>query len=732
MRFAWTFVLLALCIDPVVAQVSASTAERPVGQANALSTAPTIDGNVNGDAAWQGARAIDRFWQIQPSSGSPASQRTEVFVGFTDRALYIGMIAYDDEPLAIISTDSRRDSSLDDTDSFRVLIDGLLDRQNGYVFGTNPAGLEYDGQVAREGTSQVISGGEGGVNLNWDASWTVRSATSDIGWSTEMEIPFSALRFGAGDVQTWGFNFERRIRRNNEIAFWAPLSQERGLTQVSEAGSIEGIHVPPQRNLQLTPYVLTKTREGGALPESESDDEWGFDIKYSITPSLTLDATYNTDFAQVEVDEQQVNLDRFSLFFPEKRQFFLENSGQFTVGNSQEAELFFSRRIGIASGYAVPIEGGARLSGKIGQRTNIGVLRMSSEAVDGLASANDYSVARINQELPNRSSIGGLFVDRQGDGSLLGNGAADENRTYGLDGRWGIRDNGMLQGWVGETKTPGRTGRDDAFSISGDYNDADWTFGAGYTEVGADFNPEVGFLSRRDYRKVEGRIFRRVRPADGPFFEIRPHIIYRGFWDFDDFQETGFLHMDTHWEFHSSREFHTGVNLTLEGLKQPFDIVPGVTIQPGTYEHEELQLVYLGDLSAPFNFQIRSTVGGRWGGDRVNLEPTFRYRVGDKLTSEFSYAYNDFDLPVPNGQFTADLWRLRVSYSFTPRMLLQLLTQYNEQADEVSSNLRFSWLQSANAGLYFVYNEIDEQGVGALPRGREFVIKYSRIFDLLR
>jgi hypothetical protein len=357
---------------------------------------------------------------------------------------------------------------------------------------------------------------------------------------------------------------------------------------------------------------------------------------------------------------------------------------------------------------------------------------MASEAVDGLTPANEYSVARVNQELPNRSSIGGLFVDRQGDGSLLGNGPDDENQTYGLDGRWGIRDNGTLQAWIGETSTPGRTGRDDAFSVSGEYSDADWTFGGGYTEVGEDFNPEVGFLARRDFKKIESRVFRRVRPADGPFFEIRPHIIYRGYWDFEGFQETGFLHMDTHWELRSSREFHTGVNLTHEGLKQPFDIVPGVTIQPGTYEHEEMQLVYLGDLSQPFNFQIRSTIGGRWGGDRVTLEPTFSYRVGDKLTSEFAYNYNDFDLPVPNGQFTADLWRLRVSYSFTPRMMLQLLTQYNEQEDELSSNLRFSWLQSANAGLYFVYNEIDERGVGALPRGREFVIKYSRIFDLLR
>ena len=191
MRFWLLFVPLAVVIHPSFAQVPASTVERPVGQATALAVAPTVDGDVAGDAAWEGARPIDRFWQIQPSSGQPASQRTEVFVGFTDRALYIGMIAHDSEPLEIISTDSRRDASLEETDSFRVLIDGLLDRQNGYVFGTNPASLEYDGQVSREGQNQNFSGGEGGVNLNWDAPWTVRSAVSDIGWSTEMEIPFT-------------------------------------------------------------------------------------------------------------------------------------------------------------------------------------------------------------------------------------------------------------------------------------------------------------------------------------------------------------------------------------------------------------------------------------------------------------------------------------------------------------------------------------------------------------
>ena len=716
---------------PGIAQEPGAPSARPVGRAVELTIAPVVDGNVIGDPAWTGAVPIDEFWQIQPQAGQPASQRTEVYVGYTDEALHLGFIAYDDEPLEIISTDSRRDSSLDDTDSVRVLIDGLHDRQNGYVFGTNPAGIEFDGQVAREGQGQFAGGG--GFNQDWDTSWTVATSVSDAGWSAEMEIPFTSLRFGTDPVQTWGFNFERRIRRNNEVAFWAPLSQDRNLYRVSEAGSIEGIRVPRQRNLQVTPYVLGRTRRGGEFTGRESEDEVGIDFKYSITPSLTLDATFNTDFAQVEVDEQQVNLDRFSLFFPEKRTFFLENAGQFTVGNPRGVELFFSRRIGIAAGRPVPIDGGLRLSGKIGESTNVGLLRMSSEAVEGLASGNDYTVARVNQELPNRSSIGVLIVDRDGDGSLLGNRADDQNQTYAVDGRWGIGDNGLIQAWVANTATPGLTGRDDAFAISGDYNDADWSLGAGYTEVGRDFNPEVGFLARRDYRNIEGRVFRRLRPVGmGRLFEIVPHAIYRAYWDFDGFQETGYLHMDTHWKFQSSREIHTGINLVTDGLREPFDIVPGVTVQPGTYRHDELQLVYLGNRSDALNFQVRSFFGGRFGGDRVTVEPAARFRVGDRFSTEFAYNYNEFDLPVPGGKFTADLWRFRMSYSFSPRMLVEMLMQYNETQDQLSTNLRFSWLQTANAGLYLVYNEVDERGFGALPRGREFVLKYSRIFETMR
>ncbi len=731
--FACNLLALAIAGD-VLAQTIDSSAPRPVAQAIALTTTPVTDGNVVDDPAWRGAEPITGFWQVQPNAGQAASQRTAVYIGFTDTALHIGVIAYDDEPLEIISTDSRRDSSLDDTDSIKIMIDGLLDRQNGYIFGTNPAGIEYDGQINREGVGQFVRGGEGGFNLNWDAPWTVRSEVSDIGWSAEMQIPFTSLRFGTGDVQEWGLNIERRIRRNNEVVFWAPMSQDRNLFRVSEAGSIQGIRVPRQRNLQFTPYVLGRAQRGGSLIGTETDQEIGFDLKYSITPSLTLDATYNTDFAQVEVDEQQVNLDRFSLFFPEKRPFFLENAGQFTVGNPREAELFFSRRIGIGTdGALAPIDGGLRLSGKIGGTTNVGLLFMSSDAVTNVASQNNYAVARVNQELANRSSVGFLIVNRDGDGSLLGNGSDDQNQTYAIDGRWGIGDNLLLSAWTAKTETPGRTGRDDAFAVSGDYNDALWSAGFGYTQLGADFNPEVGFLTRSDYRKVTGRILRRVRPEDlWNLFEIRPHIFYQGFWGFDGFQESEFIHVDSHWEFQTSTEIHTGFNITKEGVRTPFDIVPGVTIQPGTYDHAEIQLVLLGNQSKPLNFSIRSVVGGRFGGDRVSLSPTINYRIGDKFSSSLAFNYNDFDLPVPNGDFTANLLRLRLSYSFTPKMLLQLLSQYNEVSDKISTNLRFSWLQSANTGLYLVYNEVDDRGLGAPPRGREFIVKFSHIFDVLK
>jgi hypothetical protein len=252
-----------------------------------------------------------------------------------------------------------------------------------------------------------------------------------------------------------------------------------------------------------------------------------------------------------------------------------------------------------------------------------------------------------------------------------------------------------------------------------------------YTEVGEDFNPEVGFLSRTEYRKGTAFLMRRIRPDDLlGLLEIRPHASYTGFWKFDGFQESGFLHLDVHWEFKTSAEIHTGYNFTKAGVIAPFEIVPGVVVPAGTYDHGEGQLVLYSNKSKPLSFELRTVAGGQFGGDRFSISPTIKYRIGETFRSELSVNYNDYDLPVPNGDFTANLMRLRLSYSFTPKIQLQSLVQYNDQTEKLGTNVRFSWLRNANSGLFLVYNELDEQAVGGLPTGRQFILKYSHIFDV--
>jgi len=698
----------------------------PVAQAAALTTLPRLDGLIRDDPAWQGVQPASGFWQTRPDEGTPATQETVVYIGYTDTSLYIGVICYDDFPEGIIVTEGRRDSSLNDADSFQVLIDGLNDKQNGFVFGTSPTGIEYDAQVT----------GEGNFNLNWDTTWQVRSAVSADGWSAEMEIPFKALRYGNKKLQTWGINFQRNIRRNNEVAYWSPLPRQFNLQRVSMAGTLQGVRIPVQRNLKLTPYALAKAERGGRLADgTHTKGEVGFDVKYSLTPSLTLDATYNTDFAQVEADELQVNLDRFSLFFPEKRPFFLENAGNFSVGSPREVEMFFSRRIGVGpAGQALPVDGGVRVSGKLGETTNIGFLRMRTDEQPGVAPQNDFTVARFNQQLPNRSAVGFFVAERNGDGSYRLDNEHDLNRTYAVDGRWGIGTGTLLSGYLAKTESPGVQGRDHAGALRVNYDSANWQSAASYTEVGNEFRPEVGFLSRRDFRKGEVRFLRRYRPDNfWGLHELRPHISYRGYWDFEGFHESGHLHMDNHWEFQSGLEFHTGMNVTHEGVQAPFDIVSGVTVPVGNYNHKEAELVFFTDRSAPLSFSINSTIGGLFGGKRVSAEPSVEYRLGDSLSTELSWDYNDIRLPVPNGDFKINLGKLRLTYSFSPKVALQALLQYNQRDDLFATNLRFSWIQSANAGLFLVYNEVDDESVNGPGRPRrEIILKYSRIFDLLK
>ena len=735
---------------------SQSTAGAPGGTptvtAMAVQEPPLIDGEVLADTAWENVSVATGFQQSTPDDGQPATQRTEIRVVFTSDTLFIGVVCYDSDPSLIVVTDSRRDSSMNDTDSIQIVFDTFRDRQNGFVFGTTPAGQEYDGQGINGGGSRRLfgsggrggfsRGGGGGFNLNWDGAWQVRTLVSDIGWSAEFAIPFRTLRFPARSQQEWGINFQRNLPRRNETAYWASLPRQYNLYRVSMAGQLDGLVTPSgnARNLQLTPYVVGAMSKRDRLPDRRAvvTGDMGADLKYSVTPGLTLDATYNTDFAQVEVDDQQINLDRFNLFFPEKRPFFLENAGAFTVANEGAArqpdlgqtELFFSRRIGIsATGQQIPILAGSRLSGKVTDTTTVGFLNMQTEDIDGVAPANNFTVARARRELPNRSSVGGLFVNRIATGRQARSN--DYNRTYAVDGRWGVGDNAMVQGFVGRTETPGRRGRDHALNVSANYSSESWRLLTGYQENGEDFNPEVGFVRRTGgFRKYDLGINNTSRPNGFlKFQELTPHMSFTRFWNFDGVMETSFLHLHFMGEFEDSSSTGAWYDVKSERVFRTFSI-SGIPVAPGRYDFSETNYSFRYNRSAPISFGVSTTAGGLFGGDIVTVRPSVRLRYQETLNLSLSYSRNDIDLPA--GSTITNLTSARIGYNLSPRVFLQGLIQHNDSAGLWSSNLRFGWLRDANTGLFLVYNDIegisDYVPVGA---GRSLILKFSYLLDVL-
>jgi len=724
----------SILIAQTTPQTNKST-ERLSFTAGMLAIEPVIDGNVQDDTVWRLIQPIDKLIQIKPKFGAAASEKTEIRVAYTKNMFYVAVVCYDSKPETIVVSDSRRDADLSDDDSFLFIVDTYNDQQNGFLFGTNANGMEYDAQIDNEGqgnfnANRQQGGVIGGTNINWDASWTVKTEIGDYGWSAEFAIPLRSLRFATGKNQTWGINFQRNISKTSETAYWAPLPIGFDMKRLSLAGKVDGLLLKKPGNLKVTPYALLQSvRDKSVEPsETNTDVEVGIDVKYSITPGLTLDLTYNTDFAQVEVDEQQVNLDRFNLFFPEKRPFFLENAGQFTVGSPGEVDLFFSRRIGIGEdGDLVPIIGGARLSGKIGQ-TNVGLLSMFTDDIEEFGiEKNNFTVARVNHDFSkSRSSLGGVFVSRAG----LGDATDDYNRVFALDGKWGLGKKAQITGFFAKSTTPGIDSKDHAFKLLGNYNWAGWDLRLGYTEVAEGFNPEVGFLQRTAFRKPEFLIFKAWRPKNmGKLLELRPHVSYRSYWNFDDDIVTSFLHIDNHWEWKSGFEIHTGINFTEEGVYEDFDI-SGVVIPVGNYKHSELQLVMSTNANKAVSLSTRTVIGGYFGGDRIANSGTLKIRLGDKFNSSFTLNHND--LRLPNGDLTAIVSGARLSYSFTPRMFVQSLVQHNNVSNITSVNARFGWLRNANTGLFVVFNIIKDDDIIDVLNNQSVTIKYTHRFDLLK
>jgi len=582
-----------------------------------------------------------------------------------------------------------------------------------------------------------------GFNANWDADWTVRASTTERGWEAEFAIPLRTLRYNPGPDRTWGLNVMRNIRRKNEQVFLSPVPRGYSLYRVSASGKLNGLSLPTRRDLRFIPYVSGSVDDDKTLTTNRVDrtGRLGMDVKWGVRADLTLDATVNTDFAQVEADEEQVNLTRFALFFPEKRPFFLENAQLFQVGQPQGVDLFFSRRIGLdPSGQPIDILGGARLSGKLGGGYNIGLLNLQTdEAFDHrtgapLAPGNNFTAVRLQREI-GRSNFGGIVVNRQGTGSLAS--ADDFNRAYGLDAGWQTSTNGRLFAFLARTDSPASKGGSDyAGRLYYNYAGPVWSTAAGYSQVGDRFNPEVGFLQRRAYRRVESRYGFSYQPKRWPSIRrLVSTLNYNVYLDLQNRLESTY----GHWHVFEIQPQRGGrltytMDIGQDRPLRPFTVYQDVSgrrviIPPGEYVSVTGGVEYISDPSAPVNVALQTKNGRFYDGDHFGWELALGVRLGARLIS--SAGWNRDDIKLPFGSFKNDLVPINVGYSFTSLASVQGLIQYNRQTANISSNIRLALLNRSGTGLFAVYNDRRDTSdfTADTLLGRSFIVKYTRLVD---
>jgi hypothetical protein len=556
-----------------------------------------------------------------------------------------------------------------------------------------------------------------------------------------MRIPFSTLRHASGEEQTWGLNVTRYIGRKNEQVVWSPVPRQYNFYRLTEAGRLAGVQPPARRVTTVTPYVLgAASRVPPVDPNVTYPLEAGADAKIGLTQSLALDLTVNTDFAQVEADDQQVDLTRFSLFFPEKRPFFLENADLFSVGldflpgrTSGRTALFHSRRIGVASGEQVPINWGSRLSGRAAG-IDIGALHMRTDGLTGFQDPTEWSVARVARELPNRSRVGAIFTSR-----TSSENPDDYGRTYGVDARLGIGERWTFTAVAGLTEQPGSSDSRELYSIVGEYLTPSWYFRTYHDRVGWNFDPQMGFMPYNGFRESSVRLERIERPRTPWLREIRTHIRRTWSYDLTGFKELEFRHLHSNISFEDGSQLSPAIQWVEEGLREPFAIRgTDIVVPEGSYTGWNSYGNFRTNPAAPVSFNGRWDLGTYLSGNRWGGSLGVAVRSGAVLTGSLTVSHNRIRLP--EGDYNTTLTRLGLRYAFSPDIFLQSLIQYSDQTRIWSGNIRFGWLDTAGTGLFIVYNERQEMDVtgvsGLLPRDalfpseRTLAIKFTRQIDL--
>ena len=704
----------------------------------------TVDGRLD-EEVYRREQPFGGLIQVVPRYGQQMTERSDVWVTYDDKYIYLSCRCWDSAPPdQWIANELRRDTGgLRNNDHIGVMFDTFYDRRSGFAFYTNPLGARADYSVVDEG----------GSNTDWNPVWISKTGRFDGGWTVEMAIPLKSIRYRPGPNQTWGIQLRRSVRRKNEWAYLTPVPQilagPQALNRISSAGTLVGLDLPSAgRNIELKPYAvsrLTTDRLRTPAINDELGGDVGGDAKYQITPNLTLDATANTDFAQVEIDEQQVNLTRFSLFFPEKRDFFLEGRGVFDfargglgVTNTDQTDtpyLFYSRRIGLNRGRVIPIDAGGRMTGKVGPWA-IGLMNIQagSETVSQ-TDATNFTVVRVKRDVLKRSAVGVMGTNR----SLAANDTGS-NRAYGVDGTFGLTQDITLGSYWARTSGAGLNGNDQSWQARFDYSADRYGAKLEALEVGKNFRPDVGFLRRTDFRRSYGELRFSPRPK-------RISAVRKFTWTTaGEYVENGARDIDSRalraafvTEFQSSDQLSIDAARTYDFLQTAFTPASSpAPIPVGGYTFSDAGASYTfgaqrrasGTLGVRagqyYDGTIRTiSIGGN------NLTPS-RVSFNRHLSVEPTFSISRVERP--SASFTTRLARARVDYGFTPLMFASSLLQYSSADRAVSSNLRFRWEYAPGSELFLVYTDErsteDPLAPPAAVRGlrnRAIVVKVNRL-----
>ncbi len=676
-----------------------------------------LDGVLD-EPAWAEAEPATDFIQREPFQGEPATEKTEVRILYDDKAIYFGISAFESEPDKVIINSLREDFTIRENDGVSVYLDTFNDDRNAFGFYINPAGAKRDVQSVDQGRNE---------NPAWEAVWDVKTKITEEGWFAEIRIPFKSLRFSESRVQTWGINFQRRIRRRSEQSFWAPIPRSFASFNVSFAGTLRGVEdVHPGQNFKVKPFLTSQFRKFSG-DDFDTLVDLGLDLKYSLTSGLTLDATLNTDFSQVEVDEQQINLTRFSLFFPEKRDFFLENSGIFLFAQTDRSGPstrdfipFFSRRIGLSSGgQPVPVLAGARFTGRVGEYS-LGLFNMQTRESDP-EPAHNFTVLRLKRNILAQSELGTLFINRQSDQS------GDYNRTFGVDASFRFWQNLRITSFLATTRTPGFETGDMAGRTWVEWKTNLWEARTDYLDIGENFNAEVGFVPRRDIRKSTSFLGLRPRPRSISWIrEFFPNAQLQYITDQEGRLVTRITDLKFQISLADGGSFQVGRTLRFEREDEQFSI-GGLEIASGDYNFDRWFTEFRSDPSDRVSGSVRYETGDFWDGTSKGVRLSLSFKPHYKFTASGRFQWDD--LKLQQGNFTSRLINTRLDYSFNTQMFLSAFIQYNSERRQVSSNLRFNLIHRPLSDIFIVYNE-ERDSFQAGETDKSLTFKYTHMFDM--